>query len=136
MIPQTLQEFAEDMRRKGDIRDTDLADEILELLDVEEEVAEPYFTLCDDLANYISGNLTPEKAVEWLGDRSNLLAEIEMLLEKAGHTGDVDDAVKELLGTLAEAEEIMKAAGWPGDGDFLEALREMTDPVARMEYDL
>jgi hypothetical protein len=31
MRPLNLKEFAEDMRRKGDIRDADLADEILAL---------------------------------------------------------------------------------------------------------
>jgi hypothetical protein len=132
MRPLTLQEFAEDMRRKGDIRDTDLADEILDLLVLEEEVAEPYSNLCADLEIYAPVDMAerPERAMEWLGDRSNLLADIEKELKEANRNGDVDDVVKELLGTMEQAEAILEAAGWPG-GDFLEALQGLAERAAR-----
>jgi hypothetical protein len=86
--PAHLKEFAEDMRRKGDIRDTDFADEILALLDIEADVAEPYSDLCFDIENYakdFSNRDDAPKALEWLGDRSNMLAEIEKHLAEAGH---------------------------------------------------
>lgn len=114
MTVLTLQEFAEDMRRKGDIRNTDLADEILDLIALETDVAEPYANLCCDLEHYAKDYSNPDdalKAVEWLGDRSNLLAEIERLLEKAGHTGDVDDVVKKLCEDLEEARAVLSENG-------------------------
>jgi hypothetical protein len=144
MRPLNLQEFAEDMRRKGDIRDADMADEILALLDIEAEVAEPYSDLCADLENCAPKGLAeqPAKALEWVIDRSNLLLEIEGHLKEAKRDGDPDDAVKELLGTMADAEAILEAAGWPGM-DFLEALQGLADRAARapeeteiMTYDL
>lgn len=112
MKPLTLQEFAEDMRRKGDIRDADLADEILGLIDIEADVAEPYSTLCDDLEHYAPDHKgSPSHKLEWLGDRSNLLAQIEEQLKDAGHAGDVDDIVKKLCEDLAEAREVLAENG-------------------------
>jgi hypothetical protein len=134
----TLKEFAEDMRRKGDIREADLADEILALIDIEEEVAEPYSTLCDDLNIHAPTELKdkPEKALEWLGDRSNLLADIEEELKQAGREGDADDAVKEMIDTLADAEKILEEHGWPGT-DFLDALENLAENAPTpTEYDL
>lgn len=135
MKPLTLEEFAQDMRRKGDIRDTDLADEILALIDLEADVAEPYSTLCGTIEDYAKDGefSNPDdagRALEFLGDRSNLLREIEKLLEEADHKGDVDDTIKELLGTMKEAEAILEAAGWPGT-DFLDALQGLVDRAAR-----
>lgn len=85
MTPLTLREFADNLRMSGDWREAEFADEILTLIDIEEEVSEPYGTLCDDLEHYAPehrGN--PAKALEWVGDRSNLLAEIEEQLKEAG----------------------------------------------------
>lgn len=145
MKPYTLEEFAEELRRKGDYREFEFADEILALLDIEEAVAEPYSTLCHDIEHYAEKFSNPddaEKALEWVGDRSNLLAEIEDQLKEAKRPGDVDDEIKEMIGTLADAEAILEAAGWPGM-DFLEALQGLADRAARapeeteiMTYDL
>jgi hypothetical protein len=107
MRPLNLQEFAEDLRVSApDFRTADFADEILELVELEKEVAEPYSELCVDLDNYAPKALEgkPAKAVEWLGDRSNLLEEIEKLLEDAGRKGDVDDVVKAMLEELTPDE--------------------------------
>lgn len=142
MRPQSLQEFAEDMRRRGDIRDADLADEILMLVDLEEEVAEPYSTLRYDIEQYAKdgGFSNPDdalKAVEWLGDRSNMLTDIEQILEDAKRPGNVDDVVRELLATLKAAEAILEEQGWPGDGDFIEGIHALADrPEPPLEYDL
>lgn len=142
MRPLNLKEFAEDMRRKGDIRDADLADEILALVDLEEEVAEPYSTLCYDVEQYAKdgGYSNPDdalKSVEWLGDRSNLLRDIEKELEDAKRPGDVDDVIRELLATLKAAEAILEEQGWPGDGDFIEGIHALADrPESPLEYDL
>lgn len=100
MKPYTLEEFAEELRRKGDYREFEFANDILALLDIEEEVAEPYSTLCHDIEHYAENFSNPddaEKALEWVGDRSNLLAEIEELLKASGRTGDVDDEIKKLI---------------------------------------
>lgn len=141
MTPYNLKEFAEQLRLEGN----DFGNEILDLLDLEEEVAEPYGTLCDDLRHYAPDDLKekPEKALEWLGDRSHLLAEIEEQLREAGHDGDVDDVIKEIIGTLDQAEDILEAAGGPGDGDFIESLHGLAERAARapeetevMTYDL
>jgi hypothetical protein len=108
MKPLNLQEFAEELRRKGDWREADFADEILALLDIEEEVAEPYSTLCHDIEHYAKDYSNPddaEKALEWVGDRSNLLGEIEELLKASGRTGDVDDEIKKLIENAPAAME-------------------------------
>jgi hypothetical protein len=49
----------------------------------------------------------PEKALEYLRDRSNLLAEIEEILKVSGRMGDIDDEIKKLIEN-APAEEPAK----------------------------
>jgi hypothetical protein len=112
MIPHTLEEFAQELRRKGDFREAKFADEILTLMDIEAEVAEPYSELCGDIEHYCPNNETPQRALEWLGDRSNLLAQIEEQLKEAGlDVGanglpiDADDAVKDLIAALPDPME-------------------------------
>lgn len=105
MKPLTLQEFAEELWRKGDWREADFGAQIRELLNIEDEVAEPYSTLCDDIEHYCPNNETPQRALEWIGDRSNLLAEIEKLLKASGRTGDVDDEIKKLIENAPPAME-------------------------------
>jgi hypothetical protein len=141
MRPLNLKEFAEDMRRKGDIRDADLADEILALIDIEEEVAEPYSTLCDDIEHYAKDFSNPDdapKALEWIGDRSNLLKEIEEELDKDGRTGDTDDQVKALLETLAKIREIAGVPDTATDEDVENAIQALVDaaPTKELTYDL
>lgn len=142
MKPLDLKEFAEGLRTSGDWREADFATEILDLLDLEEEVAEPYSNLCDDLNHYAPESLAdkPEKQCEWLGDRSNLLEEIEKELDKDGRTGDTDDQIKEMLETL---DNIRVALGLPEtatDEDLETAVQELADREAKtppaMEYDL
>jgi hypothetical protein len=106
MKPLNLQEFAEELRRKGDYREVEFADEILALIDIERDVAEPYSDLCYDIEQHAKngGYSNPDdalKSVEWLGDRSNMLANVEKLLEEAKRPGDVDDVIKAMLEELA-----------------------------------
>lgn len=139
MKPHTLKEFAENLRITGDWREVEFATEILNLLDLEEEVAEPYSDLCADIEHTAPAGLKDNhlKALERLNDRSAMLEEIEKHLSEADRKGDADDAVKELIGTLADAEDILEAAGWPGGGDFLEGMQALADrPAPAMEYDL
>jgi hypothetical protein len=109
--PLNLKEFAENLRVTApDFITADFADEILELVELEKEVAEPYSELCVDLDNYAPKALEgkPEKAVEWLGDRSNLLEEIEKALTDAGRMiskADALEAVKDLLDSTADLQE-------------------------------
>lgn len=143
MRPHTLKEFAENLRITGDYREVEFATEILDLLDLEADVAEPYSTLCYDIEQYAKDFSNPDdasKALEWLGDRSNLLAEIEEKLRDADRaptgTSDTADAVREMISTLGEAEDILEAAGWPGGSDFIAGIEALVQRPAPPEYDL
>lgn len=145
MQPHTLKEFAEQLRLSGDYREAEFADEILTLIDLETDVAEPYWDLCADLDHSAPVDLkgNPAKAMERLNDRSDVLAEIEKHLtnaqEMAGLEGlskDADDVVRELLETISEAEEILDNAELATDATFLERLRELAERPAPLEYDL
>lgn len=135
----TLEEFAEELRRKGDFREVEFADEILQLLDIEEECAEPYGNLCSDIEHYAKDFSNPTdaaKALEWVGDRSNLLKEIEEELDKDGRTGDTDDQVKALLETVAKLRDILGLEEGT-DEDIENAVQALVDRApAAMEYDL
>ncbi len=141
MRPLTLKEFAENLRITGDWREVEFADEILDLIALEEEVAEPYGDLCADLEHTAPAELkdSPTKALERLNDRSGMLEEIEKHLSEFGKeklARDPDDVVKILLGILSEAEDILEAAGWPGDGDFIDGIQALADRPAPLEFDL
>lgn len=140
MRPLTLEEFAQQLRIKGDYRETEFADEILMLIDIEEEVAEPFSNLCSDLDHYVPANPgKPDKQLEWLGDRSALLSEIQDELAKDDRTGDVDDLVKELISEIGNVEEIMREHGGWTEGDLqdaLFALIERAEKAPKLEYDL
>lgn len=136
---QSLEEFAEDMRRKGDIRDADLADEILMLVDLEAEVAEPYSTLCDDLNSYAPEGLRdkPEKAMEWLCDRSNELDEIrELFSAEELSEGGIVDAISERLDGLKNFETIMREHGGWTEGDLQDGLFALIERAGKLSNDL
>lgn len=140
MTPHNLEEFAQELRRKGDFREVEIADEILALIDIEEEVAEPYSELCGDLEHYAPDGLKdkPAKVVEWLGDRSQELDEVRALFseEELSESG-VADAMRERLDELEGVTDILKGEGWDGDGDLVEALRHtLASWPPKMEYDL
>jgi hypothetical protein len=137
--PLNLKEFAEDMRRKGDIRDADLADEILALVDIEEEVAEPYSNLCDDLAHYAPEGLkeNPAKAVEWLGDRSHELDEIrELFSEEELSETSIPEAMRERIDALANFETIMREHGGWTEGDLQDGLFALIERAGKLSNDL
>ena len=138
--PHTLKEFAENLRITGDNREVDFADEILELITLEEDVAEPYSDLCADIEHTAPANLKDNhlKALERLNDRSAMLDEIEKHLSEWTDklAPDADDAVKILLGTLGDAEDILETAGWPGAGGFIAGIQALADRPAPMEFDL
>lgn len=136
MRPLNLEEFAQQLRLEGN----EFADEILTLSTVYDDVAEPYYGLCDDLEHYAPDRLKdkPAKAVEWLGDRSALLETIEDQLRQAGYDGDTDDAVRQVLDEAENIETIMREHGGWTEGDLqdgLFALIERADK-APQEYDL
>lgn len=141
MAPLDLREFAERLRITGTSQECDFADEILTLLDLESEVAEPYWKLCDDLAQYAKVGKyphgdKPEKVVEWLGDRSNLLDELKEEFGKHNRTGDIDDETREVLETLADAETILRKRGHWTEGEFLDALATLAEREPALKYDL
>lgn len=137
MRPLNLKEFAQQLRLEGN----EFADEILVLTTLEDDVAEPYLTLCGDLEHYAkgSGKKKHTQMLEWLGDRSNLLGDIEDDLERAGYDGDADDSIKGMIGTVEEIEDIMREHGGWVEGDLqdaLFALIERADQAPKREYDL
>lgn len=147
MEPLTLEEFANNLRTYGTWSEVEFATEILDLIHLEEDVAEPYSDLCADIEHSAPTDLKDNhvKALERLNDRSHLLDEIEKHFSEAGYDDKVDtaDNVKIILGTLSDAEDILETAGWPGDGDFIESLHELAERAARapeetevMAYDL
>ncbi len=137
MQPINLREFAEQLRL-GDDPGAKFADEILALIDLEADVAEPYFTLCDDIKHHTDKRVEGDEAkrVEWLGDRSDLLDEIDELLKGDGRTGDPDDEVKALIGSLADAEAALRKSGHWTEGDFLDALALLIERAPVLQYDL
>ena len=140
MRPLTLEEFAQQLRIKGDYRETEFADEILLLIDIEEEVAEPYSDLTAEVEHQVKDAPpmdTPLKAVEWLANRSNMLAGIEKHFEKVDMKGDVDDLTRQVLDELGNIETIMEEHGGWTEGDLQEALFALIERAApKLEYDL
>lgn len=135
MQPLTLKEFAQQLRMDG----CEFADEIFDLIDLEEEIAEPYGNLCYDIEQYAKDFSNPDdasKALEWLGDRSNLLAEIEKALDEDGRTGDTDDQVKAMLETLSNIHDIIGAADTATDEDLETLIQALAERPAPTEYDL
>lgn len=144
MRPLNAREFAEQLRLEGN----EFADEILDLIDIEEEVAEPYSELCGDIEHYAPDKLKNThnehaRTVEWLGDRSALLTEIEDQLRDDGRepegTQDAGDIVKELIDEFGNFETIMREHGGWTEGDLqdaLFALIERADKAPKLEYDL
>lgn len=130
MRPRTLEEFAEELRRKGDFYEMEFADEILMLVDIETEVAEPYSDLCADIELYAADYSNPTdaiKALEWVGDRSNLLKELEELLAAEGYADcDPDDALRNIFEKLDSLESTL---------NDLQALID-AQPNGKLTYDL
>lgn len=144
--PDSLEEFAKLLRARGDYREAEFGTEILDLIDLEAEVAEPYGELCDDLDHNAPEELKgkPAKALERLIDRSDLLAEIETKLRDAGFLPEgteIDDALDNALEIVADLEIVMRRNGWKdGEGDLIDALDDLAEKVNRappaLEYDL
>lgn len=83
MKPADLREFAEKLYASTH-PDADFGKEILELLGLV-EVEETHIELCKELASYVPKeweNRKPSAQVERLGDRSDLLEEIEDVISK------------------------------------------------------
>lgn len=136
MRPLTLREFGEQLRLDGN----PFADEILELCDLDDDVSVPYSNLCDDLNHYLPEMKDrPAKQLEWLGDRSALLSELQDELAQSGYTGDVDDIVKEMIAELDDVEAIMREHGGWTEGELSDAIFALIDraeKAPKLEYDL
>lgn len=139
MKPLNLEEFATELRRKGDWRESEFGDEILTLIDSEPEL-EFLDELRGDIAHYAKEFSNPDdasKALEWVGDRSNLLGEIEKALDKDGRTGDVDDQVKALLDLVENIRTILLLPDEATDEDMETAIQGLMDREPKtLEYDL
>lgn len=140
--PLNLEEFAQQLRVSGDYQEAEFADEILYLFDLDEEVAQPYNDLCDDIRHYAPEALKeqPAKALEWLGNRSAELEEIYDLFSADELGGEnIPDQIKERFEALENFEEIIRKHGGWTEGDLqdgLFALIERADKVSKQEYDL
>lgn len=87
-------EFAQYLRMEGN----EWADEIINALEFEQNSR--HSEIVDDIRYHAPDHLKEDtvRSVEWLGDRSNLLDELQDTLDKNGFEGvDIDDALEELL---------------------------------------
>lgn len=139
MRPHTLEEFAQQLRINGNYWETEFADEILYLFDLDKEVAQPYSDLCSDLEHYAPGHRgNPSKALEWLGDRSAELGEIHDLFTPDELQGEnVPDQIKERFDELKEIEATLTEQGLRGNGSLADAIFDLCERVPpAQEYDL
>jgi hypothetical protein len=164
MKPADLREFAEKLYVTAP-RHEEFAKEILELLDREEDSVEAeILELLDREEDSVEAEMieelehqcqnadaskvkTPLQMIEYLGDRDDVLTEIEKkitdtapILRRWGIPAraikDVDDTVGDLLDLLDDIELALNAEGLTGNIlDMLAELRERKG-VAPMEYDL
>src|SRR5690606_7328131 len=86
MTPTDLREFAENLYTSGTAQEMEFAKEILENLNFVENAE--HEELCKDIQYYVPVEMRTKNArdlVEWIGDRSNLLKDVEetMLAEYA-----------------------------------------------------
>ncbi len=147
MKPADLREFAEKLYLTAP-RHEEFAKEILELLDREEDSVEA--EMIEELEHHcqaVPAIKDPLKMIEYLGDRDDVLTEIEKkitdtapILRRWGIPAraikDVDDTVGDLLDLLDGVELELNAEGLTGNIlDMLAELRERKD-AASMEYDL
>ena len=124
--PDTLDEFAKVLRATGDYRESEFGTEILELLDLR-EIEEAYGELCGDIEHAAPDSLKdkPLKALEWLTDRSAVLAEIEEQLDDSWRTKDADDEVKALLDFRDDVARIIGAPDKADDETILGELEKL-----------
>lgn len=149
MKPADLREFAEKLYLTAP-RHEEFAKEILELLDREEDSVEA--EMIEELEHQCQNTdaskvKTPLQMIEYLGDRDDVLTEIEKkitdtapILRRWGIPAraikDVDDTVGDLLDLLDDVELALNAEGLTGNIlDMLAELRDRKD-AAPMEYDL
>jgi hypothetical protein len=138
MKPLNLREFAEQMLL-GEHRE--FAIEILENIDFVdsanfEEIESALFHYASADACGSTDNL---KKLEWIGDRSELLDDIEKELKEhkfnVGEVNGVDDIVKDLAETHRTIEGLLCDKGQlDEDCDVLEAVRQLLERVP--QYDL
>lgn len=147
MKPADLREFAEKLYVTAP-RHEEFAKEILELLDREEDSVEA--GMIKELEHHCPEGMhgkDPLKMIEYLGDRDDVLLEIEKkitdtapILRRWGIPAraikDVDDTVGDLLDLLDDVEFALNAEGLTGNIlDMLAELRERKD-AATVVYDL
>lgn len=141
-----LREFAEKLYVSGTAQEAEFAKEILENLDFV-ETAE-HLELCEDIEHYTKGakcKSDPRSQVEWLGDRSDLLDEIEekfadrpQALAYIGESWkaekDAADLVESLLDTVEAAAEALEVEGL--EGELLDMLQSLKDTCDEKVWDL
>lgn len=118
MRPLDLPEFIAQLRLEGCKWAEEIADN-LEFVETSE-----HLELVEDLEHYVKTAAPdlmgkPRRIAEWLGDRSDLLGELEDRLDKAGCKGDIGDTLEELLQMredLEEVREALQARGWLDEG--------------------
>lgn len=102
----SLKEFAHNLYNTGNTQEMEFAKEILGNLDFVENSR--HDEICEDLDTYAKGRGEPIKQVEWLGDRSNLLEEIEDHLTNAGYvakgTDDTADEINKLIDLVLDMQ--------------------------------
>ena len=131
-----LEEFAQQLRLEGN----EFADDILELVYLEEEVVEPYNGLCEEIAWAADGYSDPRdasRALGWLADRSQELDKIHALFsEQELIEGNAPDMISERFEELKNVEEILSRHGGWTEGDLQNALFALIDRANKLSNDL
>lgn len=128
MKPLDLREYAMKLYNQGNSAEMELAKEILDLIIFEENSR--FDEICESLDDYAKGWDDRVKQVEHLGDRSNLLAEIEQTLAAAGYAPTGTDDANDVIVRLVECAEFLQS-----EIDALNAP-DVVPAVAGLEYDL
>lgn len=144
-----LREFAEKLYVSAP-RHEEFAKEILALIDAQEDSveAEMIGELEHQCQNSDASKVkTPLQMIEYLGDRDDVLTEIEERVEKRRDemerygiaprpAADIDDTVTDFMDTLECIDAVLRAEGLRGDiHDMLdELIRRKEKP--KLEYDL
>lgn len=132
MKPLNLREFAEGLAL------TDAREHALEILENLDFIDTCQFEeIQNQLLHYSkdSGTIDNLKKLEWIGDRSHLLGEIQDELQKHKFEGDTDDVVRDLAETHRTIEGLLRDKGLlADDGDILESVLQLLERVP--QYDL
>jgi hypothetical protein len=129
MKPLNLREYAEALTLTDD---RDFALEILDNLQFVEEAE--HEELCEDIAHASEDEFKkhdPRKQIDRIGDRLNVLSEIQDMHKEYLLTGDADDLAREHCEIVLDLRNMLKLEE---GADLIEAVAQLLERIP--EYDL